>query len=164
MFSYCNIATDIYFSLVVALENLLWEDASLRCEFQIYLSMNVIFSSLNFHHKATFNFYENFTWEKSNLWCVLRYFILQEYLIMTTRSRFSLLSPVFHIYIYIYIYMRRALRDLVPLVQFKREKPPMPAILLKVTLLREYFSHCLNCTNSTKSRKVSNIYQKKSKP
>ena len=104
MFSYCNIATDTYFSLVVALENLLWEDASLRCEFQIYLSMNVIFSSLNFHHKATFNFYENFTWEKSNLWWVLRYFILQEYLIMTTRSRFSLLSPVFHIYIYIYIW------------------------------------------------------------
>ena len=55
-----------------------------------------------------------------------------------------------------------ALRELVPLVQFKqREKQPWrsvnfkPATLLKLTLLHECFSHFLNCTNGTKLRKTS---------
>ena len=74
-----------------------------------------------------------------------------------------------------------ALRDFVPFVQFKkREKHPwrivtfrkvagfkhpwrsvtlslQPASLPKVTLLHGCFSHFLNCTNSTKSCKVSQL-------
>ena len=46
-----------------------------------------------------------------------------------------------------------ALRDLVSFIQFKkREKHP-----LKVTLLHGCFSHFLNCTNGTKSRKASHL-------
>ena len=56
-----------------------------------------------------------------------------------------------------------ALRDLVPVVQFKkREKHPwrsinLPATLLKVTLLHGCFSRFLNCTNGTKSRNAAHI-------
>ena len=60
-----------------------------------------------------------------------------------------------------------ALRDLVPLVPFKkREKHPWrnvtfnkvagsPATLIKGTLLHGCFSRFLNCINGTKSRKAS---------
>ena len=60
-----------------------------------------------------------------------------------------------------------ALRDLVPVVQFKkREKHPwrsinLPATLLKVTLLHGCFSRFLNCTNGTKSRNAPQIYYQK---
>ena len=59
-----------------------------------------------------------------------------------------------------------ALRDLVPSAQFKkREKHPWGSVnfsklagfslQLKLTLLHEYFSRFLNCTNGTKSRSAS---------
>ena len=56
-----------------------------------------------------------------------------------------------------------ALRDLLPFVQFKkREKHPCrvtwrlkPATLLQATLLRGSFSRFGNCTNATKSGRVS---------
>ena len=53
----------------------------------------------------------------------------------------------------------KALRDLVPFVQIeKRIKHPWRVLLLlKVTLLRGSFSHFLNCTNDTKSRKAFHI-------
>ena len=64
-----------------------------------------------------------------------------------------------------------ALRDLVPFVQFKKhEKHPWrnvsfgkvagfwPATLPKVTFLHGYFSRFLNCTNGTRWRKTSHIY------
>ena len=60
-----------------------------------------------------------------------------------------------------------ALRDLVPLVQFKkREKHPWrsvhfkPAILLKLTLLHGCYSLFKNCTNGTKSRSAPQISQR----
>ena len=61
-----------------------------------------------------------------------------------------------------------ALRGFLSIVQFKkREKYPCgsvtfskvagekPATLLKVTLFNEYFLRFLNCTNGTKSSKIS---------
>ena len=60
-----------------------------------------------------------------------------------------------------------ALRDLVPIEQFKkREKHPWrsatfkPANLLKVTLPHGSFSRFLDCTNGTKSHKTSHILAK----
>ena len=64
-----------------------------------------------------------------------------------------------------------ALRDLVPFVQLKKlEKHPWRSVILskntgwslyiylKLTLLHGYFSRFLNCTNGTKSRKISQMY------
>ena len=57
-----------------------------------------------------------------------------------------------------------ALCDLVPFVQFKKRKNTHrgvllhPATLLKVSLLHGCFSRFLNCTNGTKSSKLSNRY------
>ena len=52
-----------------------------------------------------------------------------------------------------------ALRDLVPILQFKkREKHPWRSVTFsKVTLLHGSFSRFLNCKNGTKSRKASYI-------
>ena len=61
----------------------------------------------------------------------------------------------------------RALRDLVPFAQFKkREKHQWRSVTfskvagfsLKVALLHGCFSRFLNCTNTTKSRKLSQIF------
>ena len=59
-----------------------------------------------------------------------------------------------------------ALRNLVPLVQFKkREKHPWRSVnlsrvagLLKLTLLHGCFLRFLNCTNGTKSRNASHLF------
>ena len=65
-----------------------------------------------------------------------------------------------------------ALHDLVSLVQFKKRENTHGGVLLlvklqakawnftKVTLLHGCFSQFLNCTNSTKSRKASQIINK----
>ena len=51
-----------------------------------------------------------------------------------------------------------ALRDFVPVIQFKkREKQLKPTTLLKELLDHGYFSRFLNCINDTKSRKGSHI-------
>ena len=55
-----------------------------------------------------------------------------------------------------------ALRDFVPFAQFKNMKNTYGGVLLLVTLLNVTllygcFSRFLNCTNATKSRKVSPI-------
>ena len=55
-----------------------------------------------------------------------------------------------------------ALRDFVPFVKSKkREKHPWRSVtfskVAKVTLLHGCFSHFLNCTNGTKSRKASHM-------
>ena len=60
-----------------------------------------------------------------------------------------------------------ALRDLVPSVQFKREKHPwtsvnfrlQPATLLELTIFHGCFSRFLNCLNGTKSLNTPHLMQ-----